>query len=169
MSRTLSIEQHLTSDELAARYRRTHDPIEKTHWQMLWLLAQGRTTAEVASICGYHVQWVRRLVHRYNAHGADGLHDQRHTNPGHVPLLNASLQAELDQALDLPPADGGLWTGPKVAVWISAHIGRPVGKQRGWEYLQRLQRRPKVPRPRHVLADPQEQAEFIKKTPQQGG
>ena len=169
MRRTLAIEQHLAESELAARYRQTRDPREKTHWQVLWLLSQGRTTAEVAHRCGYHVQWVRRLVHRYNAHGADGLHDQRHSNPGHRPLLHPTLQAERDQAWDQPPTDGGLWTGPKVAAWISVRIGRPVGTQRGWEYLQRLQRRPKVPRPRHVLADPQEHVDFIQKTPQQTG
>ncbi len=128
-------------------------------------MAQGRSTTEVASICGYHVQWIRRFVHRYNAQGGEGLRDQRHANPGHAPLLNPDLHQQLDQALDQPPADGGLWSGPKVAAWISERIGRRVGKQRGWEYLQRLQRRPKVPRPRHILADPQEQEDFIKKTP----
>jgi len=29
------------------------------------------------------------------------------------------------------PADGGLWTGPKVAAWMSELLGRPVSAQRG--------------------------------------
>jgi len=33
------------------------------------------------------------------------------------------------------PADGGLWTGPKVAAWMSELLGRPVSAQ-GWEYLR---------------------------------
>jgi len=32
------------------------------------------------------------------------------------------------------PADGGLWTGPKVAAWMSELLGRPVSAQR--EYLK---------------------------------
>jgi len=32
------------------------------------------------------------------------------------------------------PADGGLWTGPKVAAWMSELLGRPVSAQR--EYLR---------------------------------
>src|SRR3954451_25103043 len=34
-----------------------------------------------------------------------------------------------------PPADGGLWTGPKVATWMAARLGRQVRPQRGWDYL----------------------------------
>ena len=67
--------------------------------------------------------------------------------------------------LDQPPPDGGLWTGPKIAAWMAATLGRPVHPQRGWEMLQRLGLRPKVPRPRHAKADPAAQAAFKKSFP----
>jgi hypothetical protein len=43
-----------------------------------------------------------------------------------------------------------------VAEWMSARLGRPVSRYRGWAYLNRLKPRPRheVPRPRHALADP---------------
>jgi Winged helix-turn helix len=53
-------------------------------------------------------------------------------------LLSPEQQAQRQQALEEPPADGGLWTGPKVACWIESHTGRQVHAQQGWEYLKRL-------------------------------
>lgn len=42
-----------------------------------------------------------------------------------------------------------------MAAWISQRLGRLVGRQLGWTYLRRLGARLRVPRPRHVQADPQ--------------
>jgi hypothetical protein len=53
-------------------------------------------------------------------------------------LLSASLQHQLDQALQGRAPDGGLWSGPKVAQWIAAKTGKRIYRQRGWEYLRRL-------------------------------
>ena len=57
------------------------------------------------------------MVCSYNRRGADSLGDLRHQNPGAGPLLDDVQQARLWQALQSPPADGGLWTGAKVAQW----------------------------------------------------
>jgi transposase len=163
MSRTLRIQAYMTVDELGQQYRQARDPIVRSHWQILWLLVQGRPTAEVAQVTGYSVGWVRQLVGRYNQHGPAGLGDERHHNPGRPPVLSPEQEAALEQALDGLAPDGGQWTGPKVAAWISAQIGRPVRPQLGWDYCQRLQFRLKVPRPHHALADAQAQEDFVKK------
>jgi transposase len=68
-------------------------------------------------------------------------------------------------ALAPPPPDGGVWTGPKAAAWMTATLGRHVHPQRGWEMLRRLGWTSKVPRPRHAKADPTAQMAF-KKTSQ---
>ena len=39
-------------------------------------------------------------------------------------------------------------------------LGRPICRQLGWVYLRRLGARLRMPRPRHVHADPQAQADF---------
>ncbi len=65
------------------------------------------------------------------------------------------MRQALDETLQTPPPDGGLWTGRKVARWIAEHRGRPPGAippKRGWVYLRRLDYTPRVPRPRHVKA-----------------
>jgi len=92
------------------------------------------------------------IVRRYNAEGAGGLGDQRARNTGARPLLSQEDEVALQGALAEPPADGGLWTGPKVAAWMATRLGHKVWPQRGWDYLQKLGYRPQVPRPRHAKA-----------------
>lgn len=156
----LRLADHLSADELQARYRTAGDPIEQRHWQVLWLLSQGRGSEEIAEITSFSVIWVRLLVRRFNEGGPTAVGDHRHQNRGGSPLLNTALSAELQQALTAPPEDGGLWSGPKVARWMSERLGRQIHPQRGWEALRRLGYTPQRPRPRHTGADPAAQARF---------
>lgn len=165
MPKRLTVQAHLSLEELAARYRAAKNAVERSHWQIIWLLAQGKTTHEIAEVTGYSVAWIRALIHRYNQRGPAALGDQRHTNPGGVFILSSEQQAELQQTLDAPPPDGGLWSGPKVAVWILERTGRQVHPQRGWEYLKRLEFSQRVLRPRHAKADPAAQEAFKKTFP----
>ena len=162
MARSLTIPPHLSVPELEQRYRQAHDPVARSHWQIIWLLAQGTPTAEVAHVTGYSVNWMRELARRYREDGPAGLGDRRHGNPGAAPLLSPAQQGELQAALAEPPPDGGLWTCRKVAAWISQRVGRPVAEVRGWEYLRRLGFTPQRPRPRATRADPAAQAAFKK-------
>jgi hypothetical protein len=58
MPKRISIIPHLTIDELEQRYRQTTEPIERSHYQIIWLLAQGRLTEEVAAVTGYGRDWI---------------------------------------------------------------------------------------------------------------
>lgn len=165
MTRQVTIKPYLSLDELEARYRKAKDAVERSPWQMIWLLAQGKSTQKVAEVTGYCRNWIHILVRRYNQQGSQALADQRHTNPGAASILSSEQQAHLTQILDAPPPDGGLWTGPKVAHWIEAQTGRKVHLQRGWDYLKRLEFSKRVLRPRHAKADPAAQAEFKKNSP----
>jgi transposase len=158
------VAEHLGVEDLAVRHRAARDPVERSRWQMVWLLASGRSLREVAEVTGYSTRWVREVVRRYNAEGPDGLADRRHANPGAAPLLDAAGQQALKAALAEPPPGGGLWTCARVAAWIADRTGREaVPAQRGWVYLRRTGHSPQVPRPRHVrAADPAAQAAFQK-------
>jgi transposase len=162
MARPLTIPPHLPPDELERRYRRARDPVARSHWQIVWLLARGESTAAVAGVTGYSVNWVREVARRYREGGPHALGDGRHANPGAPPLLSAEQQEDLRAALAGPAPDGGLWTCRKVAAWIAARVGRPVGEQRGWEYLRRLGMTLQRPRPRETRADPAAQDAFQK-------
>jgi hypothetical protein len=104
----LSIQTHLPLDELETRYRRAKDPVARSHWQTIWLPAQGWASAQVAAVTGYSVNWVRTIARRYNQLGPAGLKDRRHRNPGAAGLLSAAQCASLLTALEQPPPDGGV-------------------------------------------------------------
>jgi transposase len=153
---------HLSAEELGRRYRAARDRVERGHLQAVWLLAQGRSAAEVAGVMGYSGRWVAEIVRRYDAAGPDGLGDRRRGNAGARPLLDEAQRAALAEALRGAPPGGGLWSGPEVAAWIAAATGGEVRPQRGWDYLKRLGFTLKRPRPRHAKADVAAQAAFKK-------
>jgi len=99
MSKRVQIAPHLSVEELEQRYRQASDGIERSHYQILWLLSQGRTTAEVAQITSYSCSWIYELVWGYNRLGAESLGDKRQQNRGRTPLLNDEQQAQLWQVL----------------------------------------------------------------------
>jgi len=162
MARSITVKQHLTVRELRERFRTSDDAVEKIHWQAILLHRQGRSTAEVAEICGYKPDWVRRLVHRYNKRGPSGLRDGRLSN-GKKRLMSDAQLEELGAAVlkDTPPG-GGLWTGPKVALWMTEKLNRPVSPQLAWDYLQHLRMSKQTPRPRHARASTAAQQDFKK-------
>jgi transposase len=159
----LAVAGHLSAAELGRRYRAARDRVERGHLQVVWLLRRGRSAAEVARVMGLSGLWVAEIGRRYDEKGPDGLGDRRRGNAGAEPLLNAEDEAALRAALAVRPPDGGLWTGPKVAAWMAARLGRKVWPQRGWDYLRKLGHSAQVPRPRNAkAASPEEQAEYKK-------
>ncbi len=161
MGKRVVLVPHFTTAQLAACYKAIPDAAAARRWQLIWLISRGATRDEAAQTVGVSSRWASRLIARYNTAGAAGLGDGRHDNPGHAPLLDAAQCAAL--AVAAPPADGGLWTGRKVAEWMATHAGVATNPQRGVVYLRRLGRTPQVPRPCHVhAAAAEEQAAFRK-------
>lgn len=160
--RRRTLAPHLELAELEQRYRQATDRVARSQWQIIWLLAQGQSTQQIVQNTGYSATWIGTIAKRYNREGPDSIGDRRHANPGAASLLSAEQLAELDAALERPAPDGGLWTGPKIAQWMSDKLGEKVHPQRGWELLQRLNYRSYVPRPRHAKADPAAQEVFQK-------
>jgi len=157
MPKRISITPHLNTDELGQRYRQAQTVIERSHFQIIWLLAQGKRTEEVAEVTGYSRSWIYELVRDYNHHGPECLGDGRRDNPGATPLLNDEQQAVLLQVLRDPPPDGGLWNGRKVADYLSDLLDKSISRQQGWVYLRQLEWRLRVPRPQHQETDPEVQ------------
>jgi len=147
MPRYVTVVPHLPPDELLHRYRHAHDPVERTHWHLLWLVTDGRRVPEVAHLVGYTANWIREIIRRFNAAGPEGIADQRQHNAGHPPLLSPALRAELRRDLDGPAPDGGVWSGPKVAAWMADHLHRPVAAPRGWGRCARSGSRRNSPDP----------------------
>src|SRR5918998_5875907 len=153
---------HLPVEELEARYRAAQDVTTARHFQALWLLAQGRTVLEVAEVLAFVPRWVTQLAARYNASGPAALGDRRRHNGRAASLLSEGVLAALAEHVRTPPEDGGVWSGPKVALWMARRLGlAKVHPQRGWEALKRIGWALQAPRPRHArAATPEERADF---------
>jgi transposase len=164
MGRHILLQPYLSSAELEQRYRAAKEPNERSWWQILWLLSQGRTGREIATVTGYSPYWIGQIAKRYNVEGADGMRNRRHTTSHRAPpALNAAQQEKLRQTLAAATARRERWTGSDVAAWISERIGRPVAYSLGYAYLQRLKHSQQLPRPQHVQADPAAQDAFKKR------
>jgi transposase len=165
MSRHVTLHPHLPVDDLERRYRAAKEPHERTWWQILWLLGRGLTAKAVAESTGYSAYWIGQIAKRYNTGGPEAMRNARHTTSRRQPaLLSPELREELRQALAGPAPEDDRWSGRTVAEWMSAKLGRPVSRYRGWVYLNQLKPPPRhgVPRPRHALADPAAQEAFKK-------
>lgn len=162
MPKKLVLSQHLSTQELFNRYRSASNVIQKSHYQIIWLLSTSKTPKQVAETTGYSQTWIYQLINRYNQKGEAGLGDLRISNPGKEPLLNDIQQAQLHQVLTFPAPDGGLWNGRKVAEWMGEIAGKKVTRMRGWEYLKQMEYSLKVPRPEHQEISLQEQQDWKK-------
>lgn len=164
MARTITLANHLSSEELKTRYHTSTDPVESRRYHLLWLVSKRWYLLDAAESVGVSYSYARKVIHAYNQAGTSTLSNRRRGRKmTSRALLNATQQAELDQALQGPAPDGGLWNGPKVAQWIAKTTGRErVHPQRGWDYLKRLNYSGQRPRPRHADADADAQAAFKK-------
>src|ERR671938_2107818 len=100
MPKTIKLESRLSSEGLENRYREARDPVLRSHYQILWLISQGKTTTQVMEVTGYSRGWIQQLARRYNADGPQqALGDRRHRNPGarDRALLDEDQQRELAQ------------------------------------------------------------------------
>jgi transposase len=158
---------HLSLAELQAGYRTSEDARLARHYQVIWLLAQGRSCAEVAQLTSLARRWVEQLLARYNAFGPSSLGDRRRGNGAKATILTPAVLDMLRERLKTSPEDGGVWTSRKVAAVIAAELGlASVAEQRGWEALRAIGWTIQKPRPRHArAAGPEEQAEFKKSSP----
>jgi len=157
--------EHFSPAELKERYRTCGDSVEQNHWQAIWLLSRpdkNYSCQDVADLQACSADWIRKLVRRYNKDPENGLKDKRRDN-GNSPVLDEELQQQLGKALEQAPPDQGLWSGPKVAQWMSERLGRPVSAVTGWNYLVRLGWSLQVPRRQHSRAATEEEQEAFKK------
>ncbi len=158
------VADHLSVTELQAGYRGSKAATLARHYQVIWLLAQGRTVAETAQLTGFGPRWVEQLLVRYNQFGPSSLGDRRRGNGAQPTILTPAVLDMLRERLKTSPEDGGVWTSKKVAAVMAAELGlAAVAEQRGWEALRAMGWTIQRPRPRHArAASPEAQAEYKK-------
>ena len=160
-----TIEDHLSSAELEARYKAAADPVAKSHFHALWLLSSGYGIAQVAELLSFSTRWIRLLINRYNQDGPEALGDRRAGNGAAPKILTPAALAALKERVKTPPDDGGLWSGPKIARWLARFHGlASVHDQRGWDALIAIDYSLQQPRPRHPQAADEEDRAALKKS-----
>ena len=163
----LRIKPHLTHEEITKRYRKCKQGREKSYWHLIWLMADPKKEiliTEAAQIVGFCQRWARILVNRYNQEGAENLIDQRRNNEGRQPILNDSQQEALKKALTKQkPPGGGLWTGPRVAVWIKKRTKKNITPQGAWNWIVKSGFTLQVPRPKNIKAATEKEMKGFKK------
>jgi len=161
------VADHLSVAELQAGYRGSKEAALARHYQVIWLLAQGRTVAEAARLTGFVPRWVEELVVRYNRFGPSSLGDRRRGNGAKATILTPAVLTMLRERVKGLPDDGGVWTAKKVAAVMASALGLgSVAEQRGWEALRAIGWTIQKPRPQHArAAGPEEQAAFKKTSP----
>lgn len=165
MARRIKLTTKLSVDELERRYRGASEGMERSHWQIMWLLAQGHPAYEVAKMTGYSAYWIGQIARRFNAEGEEALLNHRKiSRPSpHALLATPEQLDELRTALLGPAPHGDVWNSRTVAAWLSARAGRSVSTHAARHYLHRLDFTPQAPRPRHSkAASPDERAAFKK-------
>ena len=50
MPKKIKLESHLGSEELENRYRKAHDPVLRSHYQILWLISESKSTTQVMEV-----------------------------------------------------------------------------------------------------------------------
>jgi hypothetical protein len=131
------VENHLSIEDLAARYRGCEDVCAARHYQTIWLLAQGHTVSAVSAMTSFVPRWIEELLARYNALGETALGDLRRHNGTRPSVLKRDLLDKLKGRLREPPPDGGVWSSRKVADFMAAELGlEKFAPQRGWEGAQ---------------------------------
>ena len=85
MPRRISIAPHHSTEQLKQAYKLAKDGLKSRQYQIIWLLAAGKTTEEVQQITGYSRIWIYELVKRYNQLGLEGLGDSPRGDASRTP------------------------------------------------------------------------------------
>lgn len=170
MPKIAYLAKHFSSGELKEKYRTTQDSVEARRWHLLWKISLGWTIKNSAIAVGCSYPYAQKILSRYNQNGEEGVTNRKNQTSNHVRgkkrLLSQPQLEKLTKAIEKKPADGGIWTGTKVARWIEKETGREkVWNQRGWDYLKKCAYSWQSPRPAHKKADLLEQEIFKAKLP----
>lgn len=162
MPKKLTLENHLTEQQLRRKYLSCQHSQEKKRWQALSLIAAGGVAAHVAKQLGMSANWISETVHRYNKGGAEGVKNKS-KNEGSKTLTEKQVGELEKQIQSGRTADGRLWSSTQIRRWVKEKTGKQIHKTTAWRMFAKLDFKQQVPRPKHKeRASEEEQFEFKK-------
>lgn len=162
MSKPISLEKHLTNQQLRRRYLSCRHPQEKLRWQALMLIAEGEVAAQAAEKLGRSSAWMTETARRYNEGGAAAV-SNKSKNAGSKTLTDQQIK-ELEALIESGKTRSeGLWSSTRIKGWVKAQTGKEIHKTTAWRMFAKLEFSRQIPRPFHQgRASESEQAEFKK-------
>ena len=162
MPKRLTLENHLTKQQLRRKYLSCQHSQEKKRWQALSLIAAGEIANKVAKQLGMSSNWISETVHRYNEGGVAGVKNKS-KNQASKTLTSDQLK-ELEAEIESGKTEQQrLWSGAQIGRWVKEKTGTEIHKTTAWRMFAKLEFTQQVPRPAHVKrASEEEQAEFKK-------
>ena len=120
--------------EVADRFEATDDAETRLRYQMLLLLAEGRTPAEVGALVRRSSATVRRVLRRYQAAGADGV--PHRPRPGQPPRFPPAWAAELERAVELDPHAVGVASAVRTTRLLADYLAGATRHRAGLETVR---------------------------------
>jgi len=156
---------HLSQEEVLAKVKGTVGFWKVQKWLVIWnALVDPRPAEEIAMHTGLAKQTVHNLVSSYNRHGAEAVE-----GPGKGGRLRAYLSLEEEAAFlgafKEKAVTGQVATALEIHKALENRLGHTVHKTTVYRLLSRHEWRKIAPRPFHVQAKAEEQAEFKKNFP----
>jgi|SRR5215211_4974218 len=162
MSKPITLENHLTNQQLRRKYLSCGHPQEKLRWQALMLIAEGAVAGQVAEKLGRSSAWMTKTARRYNEGGASAVKNKS-KNAGSKTLTPAQVK-ELEELIESGRTKSeGLWSSTQIKRWVKEQTGKEIHKTTAWRMFGKLEFSRQIPRPAHQeKASETEQAEFKK-------
>ena len=158
----------LSAADLRETAARTADAKAARRMLAIALVLDGWSRQDAAEACAMDRQTLRDWVHRYNAAGADGLHDQPRRN-GPPPRLSAEQQATVAEWVEQGPElerDGVVrWRCIDLQRRIKQEFTVALHESTVGKMLRRLSFTRLQPRPYHPKKDVAAQEAFKKTSP----
>jgi hypothetical protein len=144
MPKKAYLAEHLSSEELKDRYRSSKDSVETRRWHLLGQISLGWTIKNAAVAVGLDYQYSFKILKKYNELGEERVKNFKKNiaehRRGKEPLLKEEQFQKLKEELKKRPADGGIWTGTKVARWIEKETKtRKSMESKGMGLLKKVQ------------------------------
>jgi transposase len=153
----------LSAADLRQAAARTQDAKVARRMLAIALVLEGVSRTDAAESCAMDRQTLRDWVHRYNAHGADGLSDQPRRN-GPQPRLSAEQQTAVEdwveRGADLKRDGVVRWRRIDLQRRIKQTFGVCLHERTVGKLLRKLSFRRLSVRPQHPQSDPAAQASF---------
>jgi len=84
--------------------------VSRSHWQIIWLLAQGQRSEEIHKSTGYSVKWIQAWRGAIHSRAA-GIGDKRTEHSGRKAELKPSQQGPIEDAAPGSASSNEYWTG----------------------------------------------------------